>query len=419
MNIVSDNLIDNLVIYEPEYAGADRFINEPTEVNKTYLNDVDFIRINLKYVGNWKLETDIFEFFKPESLEKLRNGRCVLMVDVTLEGWSPKNSQISISLHNSCIKHQIDARKIFYLTSNHRESTCYSVYLYTQYPQLVSNINICENIIISELARSPSLPLNFDSQIKMCEKFHTDKIFLQLSRRVRSARSMANHQLYVHGLVQHGLVSQDKMLDFDVGQTYHEYSRSIYAPPEMTYEAVKKWNEDCLPYVVDYPDFETNWAAENVAVKYHQTLFSIVLETSVEDVGNTSLFLSEKTFKAIMHRHPLIIFGHRGSNHFLRDLGFYTYENYFDISELDYEVDHYKRYQLILSQVKPVIEKLSKMSLQERIKWRFEHRHILEHNYEQLVNSRHSIMIANRLHETIKSYFDQRFLSQFSPNPHQ
>lgn len=419
MNIILGNVNDNMVIYEPQWAGADRFINEKTETNQKYLNDVDCYRVNLNYVGNWKLETDIFEFFKPESLERLRTDKCILVVDITLEGWSPKNSQITVSLHNSCIKHQIDPRKVYYFTSNHREATCYSVFLYSQYNTLQANLNIVENIIISELARTPATPIDFITQKSLCQKFHGDKIFLQLSRRNRSARIMANHELYLNDLHIHAHVSQDRLTDFEVGQAYHEYCRSPYAPKGVTWQQIKKWNDDHLPYVVDYPDFDTNWAAENGTLKYHQTLFSVVLETSMEDVGGTSLFLSEKTFKAIMHRHPLIIFGQRGVNHFLRDLGFATYENYFDIAEFDFEVDHYKRYNLILRQIKPLVKQLLNMPLKERITWRFQHQQILEHNYQALVNSVHSVKLSERFHETVRSYFDGNFLSQFTPNPYQ
>jgi len=416
MKIIFDNLIDNHIIYEPQWAGADRFINLDTEINKNHLQNVEFIRLNLKYTDAWKLETDIFEYFKPESLRKLREEQCLLFLDITLEGWSPRHSKITVSLHQSCRKNQIDLRKVYYLTSNHREAVCYSVYLYTQ-NEGPDNINIVENIMISELSRFPAPPLNFKQQEKMCEKFHADKLFLQLSRRNRTPRLMANYELYRNNLTYLADVSQDKLTEHEIYGARNEFLRSPYLDKSIEFEEIKQWNDDHLPYMVDYTDFNTNWAAENGPLKYHKTLFSVVLETSVEDVGGTSMFISEKTFKAIMNRHPLIIFGQKGCNHFLHDLGFKTYENYFNISKLDFENDTYLRYKMIIEQVKMICQQLKKQSLKERIKWRFQHMSIIEHNYNLVFHSVHSCLLSYKLHQTIKSYFDGNFHSKFNQNP--
>jgi len=418
MNIIFENLKENHVIYEPNYAGADRFINADTEVNQRYLSDIEFIRINLLYTDAWKLETDIFEFFKEESLEKLRHGRCVLILDITLEGWSPKNSKITISLHQSCIKNGVDPRKVFYLTSNHKEASCYSVFLYSNYSHYVDSLNICENIMISELSRFPAPPITMEEQKTYCQRFHNEKLFLQLSRRNRVLRVLANHQLYINNLINHASVSQDKLTDYEIHALNHEYHKSPYASIKYSFEELKKWNDTQLPYVVDYPDFDTNWAAENMTLKYHETLFSVVLETSMEDNGGTAMFISEKTFKAMMNRHPLIIFGQKGVNHFLRDLGFLTYENYFNIESFDFENDHYLRYETMLKQIKNICNTLKTQSLKERIKWRFQHESILEHNYSKLFHSVHSNNVALKLHETIKSYFDNNFHGKFNQNPY-
>lgn len=418
MKLLSDNLIDNNLIYEPANSGSDSFINFPTSINNEFLSDVEYMIVHLKYLESWVKESDIFQYFSPERLEKLKHDRCLLFVDISLEGWSPKNSPITISLHLSCLKNGIDPRKIYYLTSNHRESTCYSVFLYNEFPNVRENINVCENIFISELSRFPGGKISSDKHKELTERCHSNKLFLQLSRRNRSFRIMANHQLYLHGLVHHAHVSQDILTEYEQQDMLHEYYKSPFVDKVFLIDDIKKWNDHCLPYTVDYPDFTTNWAAENFTLKYHQTLFSIVLETSADDVGGTSMFLSEKTFKAMSNRHPLIVFGHKGSNHFLRDLGFMTYEKYFDIAKFDHINDNYLRYNKIIEQVKAICKDLENKSLKDRISWKYQQQEILDHNYEQVFESLHSKNFAEKLHMTIKSFFEGNFHSQFYTNPH-
>lgn len=418
MRLITNNLVENNLIYEPPNSGSDTFINFSTEINKNFLSEIEYLIIHYKYQATWTAESDIFEYFIPETLEKLRSKQCILFVDISLEGWSPKNSPVVISLHKSCEKNSIDPRKIYYLTSNHRESTCYSVFLYSNYPNSINNINICENIFISELSRFRGQKITFEQHQELTEKYHNNKIFLQLSRRNRSFRVMANHQLHLNNLVHYAAVSQDKLTQSEQQDMLHEYYKSPYIDKVFLEDDIRKWNDTCLPYVVDDPDFTINWAAENYTLKYNETLFSIVLETSAEDVGGTSMFLSEKTFKAMANRHPLIVFGHKGSNHFLRDLGFKTYESYFDIDQFDFINDNYLRYNMILKQVKLISNDLMNKSLKERVKWKFKNQEVLDHNYELIFESTHSKQFSMKLHETIKSYFFGNFYCQFNMSPH-
>jgi hypothetical protein len=59
---------------------------------------------------------------------------------------------------------------------------------------------------------------------------------------------------------------------------------------------------------------------------YSQTCFSMVLETSVGD----QLFISEKSFKPLAHRHPFLIYGTPGTLAHLRSLGFLTFDHIID-----------------------------------------------------------------------------------------
>lgn len=64
---------------------------------------------------------------------------------------------------------------------------------------------------------------------------------------------------------------------------------------------------------------------------YNDTYFSIAVETVVDSAG-FDVFLTEKTFKVLAHRHPFMIWGTRGSLQHLKQQGFETFEHLFDES---------------------------------------------------------------------------------------
>jgi hypothetical protein len=60
---------------------------------------------------------------------------------------------------------------------------------------------------------------------------------------------------------------------------------------------------------------------------YNQTHFSVVVETSM---NNNFIFLTEKSMKPLMYKHPFMILGCNNSLAFLKSAGFQTFENLFD-----------------------------------------------------------------------------------------
>ncbi len=63
---------------------------------------------------------------------------------------------------------------------------------------------------------------------------------------------------------------------------------------------------------------------------YASTYFSLVTETGLSEGG--ALHLSEKIFKPLAHGHPLIVVGSKNSLAQLRNLGYYTFPEFFDES---------------------------------------------------------------------------------------
>lgn len=132
--------------------------------------------------------------------------------------------------------------------------------------------------------------------------------------------------------------------------------------------------EDERTYIVkelDPPQNQVIWHSDSILPYYHDSFISIVTESL--DVEN---FLTEKTFKAIMHCHPFIHVGNSDMNKTLRDRGYKTYENLFGMESIETYEDAIK-----------VIKNLERMPI-EKFKYLIKERYWdnIEHNWYHFMN---------------------------------
>ena len=414
MKLLHNCFHPNGLIHEPTKTMSDSLINFPSALNSDDLKDVEYIRPLLDYSESWNINSDIFQYLKEEPLNRLRNGQCILVFDASMEGFSPYEIPFARSLYLQSLKYNIDPRRIYLLTGNFKENECYNNYLALN--GLSVGINIVETTIVGDMVLPRDVE-TFEDHVRECQQHHTDKIFLQLSRRNRPYRIMANYLMDNSPIRHYGLISQDKVTVDEKNFMFYEYRKSPHADDDITEREFDRWNNDRLPLTVDNTDFQVNWANWSSPIIHHRTLFSVVLETSMRDLGGTAMFASEKIFKPIIHRQPFIVFGHRGINSYLRSMGFRTYEQWFDISQFDLETDPVVRFRKIKECVTNAVDHLKNLSIQERVKWRFMNQDILDHNYNLLMHRTLRQREANNLHSTIKSYFFGQFFSQLAVSP--
>lgn len=111
---------------------------------------------------------------------------------------------------------------------------------------------------------------------------------------------------------------------------------------------------------------------------YCNTFLSIVNETSYT---NTTIFLSEKIWKPILIGQPFIVNGNPGIIKVLKDLGYKTFDKWWDES-YDNELDLVKRVNLLGD----ILEKLSYKTVKELKTIRKEMKEVLEHNQNLIYN---------------------------------
>ena len=126
-------------------------------------------------------------------------------------------------------------------------------------------------------------------------------------------------------------------------------------------------------------------------LQYHQnSYFSIITETIFYKFKSPlnqvcmltyddTLFVSEKTYKAIGFKHPFIVLGWPGTIKLLRDRGFKTFHPWINES-YDEEDDDATRMQMVFDEIK----RLCQLTPDEWIEWQTALKDIVEHNYELL-----------------------------------
>lgn len=359
-------------------------------VLKTILHqdEIPYTDILLKYPSSgWNKELDLFQFFDPNLIDDLRSKDIILIVDYTFEGFSKFECPIIEILEKNAITYKINPKKIFYCSGNLKDYSdiinCLPIYT-------LDNTNNFRN------NREEIYSNKIDYIKKSLRKKFNGGICLSLSRRNRNHRVLGHFMLSNSEIAEHCVISQDKLSQFYIDE---KTLLKIGLPPKSIKRFLKK-----LPLIADHNRFSTNDPFNPLFKLHRNTIFSIVNETSNDDWNETSLFFSEKILKPIINFQPMIIWGQKSINRKLEELGFRTYESYFDL-HFDSEPDDILRYKKLLESIIPIVKSLAEKDIEEKINWRFKNKELLEYNYNVFVENYHSKKQKEIFLEKIRSMF--------------
>lgn len=124
---------------------------------------------------------------------------------------------------------------------------------------------------------------------------------------------------------------------------------------------------------------------------YHtDSYFSLVTETlffkDYFDAGH-SVFLTEKTFRPIIHKHPFLLVAPYKSLQYLKKLGYKTFHPYIDEKYDNIENDE-DRFAAIWKEV----ERLSTLSDEQWLNWQTKVAPIVNHNYNMIMNKNRYVL---------------------------
>ena len=351
------------------------------------------------YNNHWFRDPDsvnLFSTLTDDAILKLRNKECIFVLDGSHEGWAPEDQAVAISLYNSAIKSNIDPGMITFISGNLREKANFRLFYNSLNNPAHKPINVVEIMHWDSGQRNSMDHVSYEvDRLKNLNENYKNKYFLNLNRRNRFWRSYCVYNLHKAGIAKHGLISH-KVVDST------EYPGNILYSPKM-----KTWLRKNTPIIADTKDFKTNWANDLGIGLHNKVLFNLTSETLQSDWSETSLFYSEKTFKPIVQKTPVIIWGQTGQNYNLQRLGYKLYTDWFDY-EFDFEPDIVKRWKKLEKELVRVCTELSKMTRTQQIEWSMKNNEVLEYNYQRCVYNEYTLSEFERFIDTIESVYNHR-----------
>jgi hypothetical protein len=324
---------------------------------------------------------DILSNFTYDEIARLRKSTNTLFAfNYLMEGNSYKWYNFYQMLTLSGIKHQIPPEKIFFLSSNILEEQAYANWQKINYPNYKINV-VSFNYFANIVQNFSDTPVTIDQTVSKIKE--NTKHFLSLNRRKHPMRVYTCYKIWKSSIYYDTLISYDKILPTDIRYGYDHELKFL----------LEKFM-DSSPSVLDFSDFDKNWAfepagASNPIGLFERSLISLVSETLTDSEDGTSLFYSEKTFKAMLNNHPIMIFGQTGINLTLEKIGFKNYKNYFDL-EFDKINNTYSRIDMQINQLEQINDQLCSMSVSQKIDWFLQDRETLEYNKNALKSQDYS-----------------------------
>lgn len=227
-----------------------------------------------------------------------------------------------------CVKHNIPTNKTVILTSNHEiNNKCVDGIQYL-------SVEYWESLTRHHYRWMPSAHMiNIDQRE---QDIHcASKKFLSLNRNLKSHRMAWKYAMSLSGAQEHGHVSyhlpsvtafasdsHDKMVynqlsgwfpDLEKSEVQHEVGRHLHI---SELDDLSNCHSP-VAYTGDITDY------------YRDSLVSFVTESHYDTV-----FLTEKTFKAIAMGHPYFIIGTPEMHHRMREKGYYTFEKLFGYNQI-------------------------------------------------------------------------------------
>jgi hypothetical protein len=326
---------------------------------------------------NWAdYRTNIFQSFGKSILNELAHGNAYLVLNHQCESTTTAFFKL---LHDKLKTFpSVPYNKIIYMVAAADATREYNNFAKTNGIPAADQINILYvHHVYKRFSRENNLTFfDYDRSIKK------EKKFLSLNRRWRDHRlllvcGLAHNNLLDSGYVSLGVSLEEKQEAQTAINNLHREFNSEYIV--SGFDKIK----NNLPLQIDMVDLRINqFQTTSLPIEFYQkSCFSLVSSTFAFGYNEKSVGFTEKEIKPILARHPFIIHNLAGVLAHLKNMGFLTFERWFDES-YDEEVDDNKR----LIKITDEVTRLSNLSFEQWDIMLEEMIPVLEHNYNRLVN---------------------------------
>lgn len=365
-----------------------------------YIKQKNFISAYVRYPNlPWSNKADVFESLDSKFIHQLKNKECFFVIDASEEGYCPIKSGWFDAFYNTFNLYQIDPKQIIFASSNLKDEENMQLYAEKNsvVPMHAVSWNKFETHADLNLQDNTLLALNYFIE-KTKTDFTGEKFFSSLCRKARPHKTLMQFLFWIK-CKRHALLSHPSDAELPKIQ---KHIFPLKLREQIHYYSLEWFN--ALPLIADYSDFSVNWAIETPFQHLHTGyLFQVVNETWGDEWGSRSKFYSEKSFMAMSCFTPFLINGSVGLNHYLENIGYKLYRDWFDYS-FDFEENYQTRCLMISDQIVELCKKLESMSVAEQIDWKFQNKEILIHNYNTMKERRVSI----EKHRTILNILEKQ-----------
>jgi len=323
---------------------------------------------------------DMFEIFSTAEIERLRHNKNTFFIfDYTNEGNSYKEYiNFFEALEFSADKYNIPYHKIFFISSNLLEE------------------NNNKNINVISFNRWDYFNDSY-RHIPIDTDFLNKAHFLSLNRVIRHFRILTIIKLFNSKIKNNLRISYDHLsLDLLKESVETHFTKT---GEKIDYSILESLSNSS-PSVLDRTDFNINWVKDMPCDLFNSTIVSLVGETLQNSLNGTSLFYSEKTFKPMIFNHPIFIFGQPNMNKHLENLGYKTYEKFFNLN-FDSIEDYGQRLNKQIENLEYLNDQLRSMTVKQKQDWYMQGIDVIQHNKqmlkEQTFNKKKSLVLLEYL----------------------
>ena len=271
----------------------------------------------------------------PQIADSIRSGNGFLFLDLGNE--SVLTDSLLNTVHSYILSKNIPLKKVIFQTGNANGKEIYKNYCFRKgiFFETAMNISFIEyfewhssrnyNRCVNNIGIVP-LPKNVDySKI--------EKTFLCLNNRQRPHRKNLFILWNWNDLIKDSFYTMPCKSGYAHDTTTYNLNDYVDTNLMNSLGIIPEYIDDIgktLPLTLDDPDKdEVASLFGSIDTYYQSSLISVVTETNFED---TDIFNTEKIFKPMIHRHPFILVGPYKTLEKLRELGYKTFNEFWDES---------------------------------------------------------------------------------------
>ena len=307
-------------------------------------------------------------------------GKGYILITIPFEGWV--HDKMFDMLYTQFKKHQFPIERVIYVSNCQNAKEMHNNYCTARGIAPLLNVEYIPTCRIHQTGVEEPIRNRSNNPYQPGPR---QKDFLCFQRRWSDHRLVFFMSMWKKGLLDKFYMSMAKIQP-ESGRTYESNIRHVanrYPEFGITDSDIID-SERVLPLTLDTQNFE-RYPMESSAIEvenfYKNSLINIISETNF---FTSEIHLNEKTYKPIAFKQPFIMMGAPNSLQHLKDVGFKTFDAWWDES-YDLEYNNVKRMQMINN----IVEEITNWSTEKKIQFTHEVKDIVEFNCEHLAAMSH------------------------------